>query len=607
MGQKQSTASRSAWRTFFVALLGFYVIASTFPGLTFLWDSTDVSYGPRGPLGFETDYDGVIKAITPDSPGARAGIQPGDRVDLARTSFQSRPFIAASLARVAAGKHVAVWIIHNGGERLVNLVTPYKDNPPLTKLNLLMRTIAATVFVVVGGLLVILRPSIMTWGFYFYCLGFSPGIAFLSFSRFPSATAHAINILSGDLLTAAGSVGILVFALHFLCDDPAPWRRRLDRSVPYLLVAFIFLVSYPDVANLIIGVPAEMVQRIMLALQGVVFGLSIFATVQTYLHGKPEDRPRMQWVVIGLILGTSTTYLGSVVLFSSALPFNPPRWIELTLLSLNVILPLTVAYAVIRHRVFEVSFVVSRALIYAILTSTVLLMFGFIDWFLGRELEAVRLARFVEIAVAIGISFWLNSLEKRVENVVESVFFRQRQAAMRRLKHSAEAVHNASELSTIFDFLTVEPTEALSLSSAAVFLRGDAGWFARVAAVGWPETTMSRIMHDDPLALNLESDFEPLRVADIGWHPSGLPAGPAAPILAVPTIARRDLTGILLYGPHTNGADIDPDEVDAIFHLAKAAQATYDHVRMVELSDEVDKLKAQLAGRTADATRASAG
>jgi signal transduction protein with GAF and PtsI domain len=219
----------------------------------------------------------------------------------------------------------------------------------------------------------------------------------------------------------------------------------------------------------------------------------------------------------------------------------------------------------------------------------------------------VRLARFVEIAVAIGISFWLNSLEKRVETVVESIFFRRRQAAMRRLARSTEAVHNANEIQTVFDFVVREPTEALSLSSAAVFLQREAGFFQRIDAQGWSETTLARIPHDDPLALNLEAEFEPMHVADIGWHPSGLPGGSAAPILAVPLVARRELTGILLYGAHSNGADIDPDEVSAIFDLAKAAQATYDHLRVVELLDEVEGLKAQLAGRKVDVTRANTG
>lgn len=581
-------------RTIVVALLGLFVIASTLPGLSLLWDSTDVSYGPQGPLGFATDYDGAVKAVEPGSPAARAGVRDGDRVDLHRTAFDSRCYVAGSPAKVPAGQHVDLWMIRGNEERLITLMPAASDYPSFAKVNLLARTIAAFIFVVVGGLLVLLRPSTMTWGFYFYCLGFSPGIAFSSLSRFPSATAHTLNIFASDMLTAAGTVGILVFALRFLCDNPPPWRRFVERSVPYMFAAFAFLIIYPDFANLVLGRPAEVMQRIMLTLQGAVLGLSIVAAVQTYLHGRADNRPRIQWVVVGLFVGIIATYLGSILLFSSELPFNPPRWLQSSLLTLNVMLPLTVAYAVVHHRVLDVSFVVSRALIYAIITFAMLSVFGLIDWFIGRQLEAARLASLVEIGAAITLSFWLNSLEKRIEGVVDSVFFRKRREVMRRLERSTEAVHNAAATKTVHEFLIREPVEALALSSAALFRRSDDGSFQRVLASGWPTTSTSRIEHDDPLALNLAAECEPFRLAEIGWQHGGLPQGSSAPNLAVPLVARQELFGMALYGAHTSGAEIDPEEVKSLNHLARAAQATYDHLKVVELTAQVESLRSQL-------------
>src|SRR6202011_1435365 len=146
------------------------------------------------------------------------------------------------------------------------------------------------VFVVVGGSLVLLRPSKMTWGFYSYCLGFSPGIAFTSFSRHPSFAAHLVYTLVGDLLTAAATVGIFVFALYFMRDHPSAWRRIAERLVPYLLLMFAVLICYPDVANLLLGMRAERVQEIMLTLQGAMFRLSIIIRLDTYISAPAEDR-----------------------------------------------------------------------------------------------------------------------------------------------------------------------------------------------------------------------------------------------------------------------------------------------------------------------------
>jgi hypothetical protein len=588
-----SQAPRSVARTFVVAALGIFVIITTLPGLSLVWDSTDTAWTSQGELGMQTDYDGRVKAVAEDSVASQAGILPGDRIDLFRTPFESRAYVAGSPARAPAGVRVDLWVIHNGVDRLVTLIPPHQPLPVITRVNLVDRTIAALIFVIVGGLLVLLRPSPVTWGFYFYCLGFSPGIAFASFSRYPSPPMHAVNVIGTDVLTAAGTVGILLFALGFLCDDPAPWRRLLARAAPVLFVLFAVLVAYPDVANLLLGWPAELAQRIMLALQGLVFALALFAVVQTYIHGEPQNRPRIQWVVVGLFIGVIANYIADVLSFSSALPLTPPRWFESSLLVFNVTLPLTVAYAVVRHRVFEVSFVVSRAIVYATLTFFIASAFSLIEYLVGHELAAVRLAQIIEIVLAIGVSFWIKALETRVEKVVDIVFFRKRREAMRRLERDANALHRSNAAETVDDYVVGEAAEALALSSAALFRRHGAK-FERTASSGWPNTTLQAIGEDDRLVLMLQAEAEPLRCNEIGWQNPELPTGNAAPILAVPLMNRQDLAAFVFYGPHESGADIDPEEQAHLFDLCRAAQSTYEELRLGQLTKQVEELSAEV-------------
>lgn len=594
MIEAPKAVSRSVARTVVVSVLAVLVVATTLPGLSLVWDSTDTTWTSQGELGLQSDYDGRVKAVAPDSAASRAGIVPGDRIDLLRTPYESRAYVAGSPARAPANIHVTAWVIHDGVDRLVDLVPAPRALPVLTRINLVDRTIAAIIFVVVGGLLVILRPSSMTWGFFFYCLGFSPGIAFAAFSRFPSPAMHALNVIGGDVLTAAGTVGILLFALGFACDDPPPWRRGLARAAPVLFILFALLIAYPDVANLLLGWPAELAQRIMLALQGFVFALSIFAIVQTYIHGARESRPRIQWVVVGLLIGVVANYVADVLTFSSALPLAPPRWFESSLLIANVTLPVTVAYAVVRHRVFEVSFVVSRAIVYAILTFFIASAFSLVEYFVGHELEAVRLAQFIEIVLAVCVSFWIKALESRVERVVDVVFFRRRREAMRRLERDAKAIHRANEPETVDEYLVNEAVAALELSSAALFRR-DGRTFAREASNGWLNDLLRTIGEDDKLALTLEAEGQPLRTNDIGWQQAHLPVGNTAPILALPLMNRQDLTAFVLYGPHASGADIDPEEQEHLFALCRAAQSTYEELRLNELSGLVKDLQAEIA------------
>jgi hypothetical protein len=52
-------------------------------------------------------------------------------------------------------------------------------------------------------------------------------------------------------------------------------------------------------------------------------------------------------------------------------------------------------------------------------------------------------------------------------------------------------------------------------------------------------------------------------------------------VLAVPVFALARLEAIVLYGAHTGGEDIDPDEATSLEGLAKAAGTAYDHLEML--------------------------
>src|ERR1700680_891371 len=66
----------------------------------------------------------------------------------------------------------------------------------------------------------------------------------------------------------------------------------------------------------------------------------------------------------------------------------------------------------------------------------------------------------------------------------------------------------------------------------------------------------------------------------------GAPSGPAHPVLALPITVRRELVTIVLYGAHTHGEPLDPDEIKAIAGLASAAAAAYDHLEADALRRE---------------------
>jgi hypothetical protein len=69
----------------------------------------------------------------------------------------------------------------------------------------------------------------------------------------------------------------------------------------------------------------------------------------------------------------------------------------------------------------------------------------------------------------------------------------------------------------------------------------------------------------------------------------------------VPIVVRHHLRAIALYGAHSSGEDIDPDELKSIERLTEMASGAYDHIEAESLRVELEATKREL-----DAWRAGA-
>jgi hypothetical protein len=244
-----------------------------------------------------------------------------------------------------------------------------------------------------------------------------------------------------------------------------------------------------------------------------------------------------------------------------------------------VFVPLAIGYAVIRHRVIDVSFVVSRTLVYAVLTTLLVGIFSLVDWFFTDYLSNARLGTVAEVGAVLAFGIWFNGLHRRVETLIDATFFRQRHRAEVQLARIASALPRAPTADTVAQFLVDEPVRALSLASAALFRRNLDSQFIREAAVGWtPSELLGLDSKDNALLTLAETEEGPLSLYDHPWRKECMPAGAARPVLALPIIVRRELAAIVFYGSHLHGEALDPDEIKALAGLAPGAAAAYDHL-----------------------------
>lgn len=173
--------------------------------------------------------------------------------------------------------------------------------------------------------------------------------------------------------------------------------------------------------------------------------------------------------------------------------------------------------------------------------------------------------------------------------LVDRVLFRKRHQAEERLRQVTAALPFASDERAIAEALVKEPVWNLEFASAALFYReSPEGALRRVRAHGWGDDNATSLEADSLLVRYLQEEHEPLRLDDPHLLPSDTPQGAALPVLAIPTVNQHVLTAAVLYGAHVSHTLLDPDEIDLLHALARAAATSHSQVRIASLSREVE-------------------
>jgi hypothetical protein len=537
---------------------------------------------PSGRLAFWTDTSNVVTYVTDNSPAARAGVRVGDVVDLAATPPGSR-FRAWLGITERAGDRVTIGLVHKGSLQMVTVTSiPGPKVPWSVRAGLFG---IALLFVALGSALVLLRPSITTWGFYFYCIG-----------NYPNHTA-AILLLPGpwdyiayniDILRQfAGSVGLLIFAICFLNEPMRGTRLTALRLMSWLSIGLAIWVFALNYAGTWLGAPRDLLYRINWLLLLMIALVTILPLVATYVQSRDAAKQRVRWLVVAF-----GTYLVLFLINNVLQNWVPstPNWIITLLYFSQVIIPITVAYAVIKHRVIDVSFVISRTIVLTILTSFVVIIFALIDFIFVHKLEQTGLGIISGIAAATAVAFTSRAMHNRVDIWVDRSFFKRRYAAEQKLKQVAEELPQTRTPDEFASRLVRDPQEALKLASAALFQYSD-GAFVREQAVGWPSSALRALSATDPPLAALAGMRETKRIR---WSdPNERERLPQSnhPVLAMPIIVNNTLQAVALYGLHEDGTDLDPDEIRAIKGLMLPATAAEAQLEAKRARHEVERLR----------------
>ena len=507
---------------------------------------------------------------TPDAPGYHGGLRIGDRIDGA-ISFENRLYL--EYVRNPAPGQVLVLRVRgkNGAPRIANVVAETMQITASEIADYFPGTIADLLIVVVGSILVLSRPSRMTWAFFLYCIAVSPGEG-LGWYYVPAWGVFVAGAFA-SALQALGFAALLIFCVRFPNDRSIGLWRYVESIVAPLV--FVSLLLWSAVIELSIAgvlhadVIAGQIQRGIL---NATYVVGVLALIATFFRERGLERSRVAWIITGFTVALSARVAsnlidpGANIYTWGDLPDD--SWLVM-LPTFQVAIPLSVAYAVIRHQALNVGFIANRTLVYGLFLCAGFASFALLDLLATKRFahNEFEIGLDVAIALAIGLSFQF--VHPRTVRLIDRVFLPERYhaaIALDTLRTKLGFILNRDDAA---NHAVETVTRELALSSLALFKKLPDGGFVRFAAAGWPQGSAWHIFAGDSLAQSFGSSKRVRSIDEAATEQLKVPLEPGRPSVGMSLSPQTPGESLLLVGAHVSGRRPDRDVVRGIGSLLR--------------------------------------
>ena len=343
----------------------------------------------------------------------------------------------------------------------------------------------------------------------------------------------------------------LPFAIISFTDGVVITLTFITRNAPFGGATIDHLAAITFVDTLLLGLGATSV-----AIAGCLAGL---------VSVDHEHRAQMNWVAFAIILVSSSWLLqGAATLIAPSWTIPGQQWLQLFE---NVPLLTVLPYVILRHRLVDISVVISRTAVFATVSVVVVSAFVLGEWLIGKAADAWLpqnqkglAGQAVVLAIALIIGLSARSVHALVERRLNGLFFARRARALanlRRFASETDVVTKSPALLTMFYDVVLANSEA---GYVAVYLRDGATF---VLARGSSSALPTGLDEDDAAVVHLRRWSEPYEY-DAGTHA-------LSEALIVPMTVHGTLFGMLVCGPKRERTHFSTEEIEA---LAQAAHRT---------------------------------
>ncbi|MBV9270155.1 MAG: hypothetical protein JO165_03620 [Candidatus Eremiobacteraeota bacterium] len=507
--------------------------------------------------------------LTTVPPAARAaGIRAGDRL-LLRTGAD-RLFLTTGVPHPST---VVVPIQRQGEVRFIP-IRAETPSPPLRDAAFVAAGAAWVLGLLIVAFVGFRRPGIMMLALAFYACG---GLGSPDMTYFASLFGQkAYGAIYGILVTLFGSfpnAALASFAVRFPQGDSKSTYRRTIHAIDAAVLAALAIEALYEAGILHFG-PSYGTWYL--------FGSAVLVAIAALLairHTQPAQRGRVLIVFAAIVL-SAINYAAALALSPN---YNLLNWV---VLPSGILVPAAVAYAILRHRIFDVGFVLNRTLVFGITSAVVIVVLAALEQLVQQYVTTLSRPQgaAVQFGIALAVVLLARNVHRRVDVAVDNLFFRVRHLQERALREFATTAQFYTEGQPLLrDAVDVLVRHGTFDASAIYLVDG----MAMRSAISSFSRAVPLVDGNDPAVVRLRAVHQPLDLHNI---PTAFPGTRAYPM----TLAGRSL-GTVTLGERESAETIPPDIDDAIRTMIAAIAIALETIESARLRRELAQLRANLS------------
>jgi hypothetical protein len=288
----------------------------------------------------------------------------------------------------------------------------------------------------------------------------------------------------------------------------------------------------------------------------------------------PVARHRAATVLFGFAAGFMLPMGGQIVVLVFRLPI-PIIWVW----PLTLLLPLSIAYAILRYNLFDVGMIVRHSLTYGVLTGLVTILYLASIWLSESLLRGVSLAQSHDFPVFFGLIVLMgfNPLRARLQEGLDQLFFRTRYDFRQTIEALSRDLTVLLDLDEIAGRILTTVMNALQVTRVACYLADGHGAYEAAQAVREDGkcSTHVRLELDNPVVALIIQQRRAMSRFDLEADPELTRQAPEAAeafrhlgiSLALPMPFKDDIIGLLVLGEKRSGAIFTAADLELLHTL----------------------------------------